>query len=111
MSAVETHAELPGLRFLDVYGLRGRVLLSAAGERMGSISAVVRRTDGEVDLLVTEDDPRGRVTRRALDEVEIDALDRLWLRPAGGRVSTLVVGGAAASLTQLLTPHGGGLAA
>ena len=78
---METDWRFAGLRFLDVRDLRGSTVVEADGTSLGSVSAVLPRLDGAVDVLVAEDTPRGRVFRVALDEVEIDELGRLWRRP------------------------------
>jgi len=77
---VDTKWRFAGLRFLDVRDLRGATVLDGDGRGLGTVSAVLPRLDGAVDVLVTEDSPRGRVLRVALDEVEIDELGRLCRR-------------------------------
>lgn len=96
---MDTQWQFAGLRFLDVRDLRGSAILDAGGARLGSVAAVLPRLDGEVDILVDEDTPRGRVFRVALDDVEIDDLGRLWRRP-GWRLYRVAVPAAAESLTE-----------
>lgn len=78
---MDTEWRFAGLRFVDVRDLRGASVLAADGTGLGTVSAVLPRLDGAVDVLVSPDSPRGRVLRVGLDEVEIDELGRLWQRP------------------------------
>ena len=64
---MDTDWRFAGLRFLDVRDLRGSTVVEADGTSLGSVSAVLPRLDGAVDVLVAEDTPRGRVFRVALD--------------------------------------------
>ena len=96
---MDTEWQFAGLRFLDVRDLKGTVVLDADGTRLGSVGAVLPRLDGAVDVLIDKDTPRGRVFRVALDDVEIDALGRLWRRP-GWRLYRIAVPAPAESLTE-----------
>jgi hypothetical protein len=96
---MDTEWQFAGLRFLDVHDLKGTAVLDADGTSLGSVGAVLPRLDGAVDILVSEDTPRGRVFRVDLDDVEIDELGRLWRRP-GWRVYRVAVPAPAESLTE-----------
>ena len=96
---MDTDWRFAGLRFLDVGDLRGAPLLGADGRSLGTVSAALPGLDGAVDLLVTEESPRGRVLRVGLDELEIDELGRLWRRPEW-RVYRVAIPVPAESLTE-----------
>lgn len=96
---MDTEWRFAGLRFLDVRDLKGASVVDAGGRGLGTVSAVLPRLDGAIDVLVAEDSPRGRVLRVALDEVEIDELGRLWRRPEW-RVHRVAVPAPAQSLTE-----------
>ena len=95
---MDTEWRFAGLRFLDVRDLKGTAVLDTDGSKLGHAGAVLPRLDGAVDILISEDTPRGRVFRVALDDVEIDELGWLWRRP-GWRVHRVAVPAAAESLT------------
>jgi hypothetical protein len=96
---VDTEWRFAGLRFLDVRDLRGASVVDPEGRGLGTVTAVLPRLDGAIDVLVTEDSPRGRVLRVALNEVEIDELGRLWRRPEW-RAYRVAVPVPAGSLTE-----------
>ena len=94
-----TEWQFAGLRFLDVRDLRGATVLDVEGASLGTVSAVLPRLDGAVDVLVAEESPRGRVFRVALNDVEIDELGRLWRRPRW-RAHRIAVPAQVESLTE-----------
>jgi hypothetical protein len=96
---VDTEWRFADLRFLDVRDLKGTAVLDTDGSELGHVGAVLPRLDGAVDILISEDTPRGRVFRVALDDVEIDELERVWRRP-GWRLHRVAVPAAAESLTE-----------
>ena len=96
---MDTEWRFAGLRFLDVRDLKGTAVLDTDGSKLGHVGAVLPRLDEAVDILISEDTPRGRVFRVALDDVEIDELGRLWRRP-GWRVYRVAVPAPAESLTD-----------
>ena len=96
---MDTEWRFAGLRFLDVRDLKGTAVLDTDGSKLGHVGAVLPRLDGAVDILISEDTPRGRVVRVALDDGEIDELGWLWRRP-GWRGHRVAVPAAAESLTE-----------
>jgi hypothetical protein len=96
---VDTEWRFAGLRFLDVRDLKGTAVLDTDGSKLGHVGAVLPRLDEAVDILISEDTPRGRVFRVALDDVEIDELGRPRWRH-GWRVHRVAVPTVAKSLTE-----------
>ncbi len=68
--------------------------------RLGSVAAAALRLDGGVDLLVREDDPRGRVLKVALDDLEIDDDGVLWRHRPGRLCRVVVLAKPVGSLTE-----------
>ncbi len=89
-----------GWRFVNLADLRARAVLDPGGSRLGSVAAAALRLDGGVDLLVREDDPRGRVLKVSLDDLEIDDDGVLWLHPPRRLWRIAVLAKPAGSLTE-----------